>query len=76
MGAIYFSIIALVSLFALVSTVLIAMNQTKLQSIATVQDDVKQLMVENKSNSIPLLFAIYSVFFAFLLLMITWFFWL
>ncbi|MBA2176387.1 hypothetical protein H0266_15930 [Halobacillus locisalis] len=71
---IYYAIIVVVSLFALIGTVAIAMNQTKLQSASSAKEDFKELMVENrKGSSVPLLIGIYSVFALALVVLITLF---
>lgn len=69
---IYYAIIVVVSLFALIGTVAIAMNQTKLQSASPAKEDFKQLMIDDrKGSSVPLLIAIYSVFALLLVVLIT-----
>ncbi|MCA0971980.1 hypothetical protein LCM20_15345 [Halobacillus litoralis] len=75
MGSIYMGIIIVVSLFALVSTFAIAMNQTKLQSASSAEDDIRQLMAENQPSNIPLLVVIYGVFFVLLTVLISLFVW-
>lgn len=64
MYPIYYGIVIIVSIVALLSTIVIAKNVSKQENTTSPEDDLKQLKSEkNTFNSIPLLTTIYAITF-------------
>lgn len=65
MYPIYYGIVIIVSIAALLSTIVIAKGVSKQENTISAEDDTKKLKSDkNRSNSIPLLTTIYAITFA------------
>ncbi|SFK20442.1 hypothetical protein SAMN04487936_10920 [Halobacillus dabanensis] len=71
MYPIYYGIVIIVSIAALLSTIVIAKGVSKQDNTISAEDDIKKLKSdENRSNSIPLLTTIYSITFAITIILV------
>ncbi|MGP4077903.1 hypothetical protein [Halobacillus sp. K22] len=73
MYPIYYTVVIVVSIIALVSTIVIAKEMTKQEKESSSKNETESLKNETKNSSIPMLTVIYSITFV-LTIILVWIF--
>ncbi|ASF38315.1 hypothetical protein CEH05_03965 [Halobacillus halophilus] len=70
MYPIYYAVVIIVSIIALVSTIMIAKEMTKQEKKSSSKNEIDSLKNETKNSSIPMLTVIYSITFVLSIILI------
>ncbi|MBH0231258.1 hypothetical protein [Halobacillus yeomjeoni] len=66
----YYAVVILVSIVALISTIVIARDMTKKEKEHNAEEDLESLKADGKNSSIPLLTTIYAITFAITIILV------